>query len=634
MIELAQISVLVGGRPLLEQSSAVIYPGHRIGLVGANGCGKSTLMQLLSSQLAVDAGEIRLPPRWQVVHIRQDVPALPQAAIDYVLDGHQQLRQLEQQLKTAEDAADGHAIAPIHAELDAIGAWQLPSAAAQLLAGLGFDDSAQQRPVASFSGGWRMRLNLAQALLAPSDLLLLDEPTNHLDLDAVVWLEEWLNQCNRTVVLVSHDREFLDQVVTDIIHIEQQRLHQYKGNYSSFEGQRAARLQQQQAAANQAMARRAELQRFVDRFRAKASKAKQAQSRLKMLARLEVSLPAQGEQNYNLAFDAASALPHPLLQLDELQAGYGSKVILEKVKFNLVPGSRIGLLGRNGAGKSTLMQLLAGTLPPLNGVRSPSPGLVIGYFSQHQVEELDPNATPMALMARIAGNIPEQKLRDYLGRFGFGGERAFASVGPFSGGERARLCLALIIWQRPNLLLLDEPTNHLDLELRHNLTLALQEFEGAMVLVSHDRHLLGACCDDFYLVAHGKVEPFNGDLDDYRKLLVQLANSASTSSSNSSAESGKTDKKEQRRQAASNRTQLKPLRDRLRKEEQQVEQLSSKVAAIEAQLLDNTLYEANRRSELNQLLQQQGQLRQQLADAENAWMATAEELEQANNDDN
>lgn len=634
MIELAQISVLVGGRPLLEQSSAVIYPGHRIGLVGANGCGKSTLMQLLSSQLAVDAGEIRLPPRWQVVHIRQDVPALPQAAIDYVLDGHQQLRQLEQQLKTAEDAADGHAIAHIHAELDAIGAWQLPSAAAQLLAGLGFDDSAQQRPVASFSGGWRMRLNLAQALLAPSDLLLLDEPTNHLDLDAVVWLEEWLNQCNRTVVLVSHDREFLDQVVTDIIHIEQQRLHQYKGNYSSFEGQRAARLQQQQAAANQAMARRAELQRFVDRFRAKASKAKQAQSRLKMLARLEVSLPAHGEQNYNLSFDAASALPHPLLQLDELQAGYGSKVILEKVKFNLVPGSRIGLLGRNGAGKSTLMQLLAGTLPPLNGVRSPSPGLVIGYFSQHQVEELDPNATPMALMARIAGNIPEQKLRDYLGRFGFGGERAFASVGPFSGGERARLCLALIIWQRPNLLLLDEPTNHLDLELRHNLTLALQEFEGAMVLVSHDRHLLGACCDDFYLVAHGKVEPFNGDLDDYRKLLVQLANSASTSSSNSAAESGKTDKKEQRRQAAANRTQLKPLRDRLRKEEQQVEQLSSKVAAIEAQLLDNTLYEANRRSELNQLLQQQGQLRQQLADAENAWMATAEELEQVNNDDN
>ena len=565
MIELAQTSVLVGGRPLLEQSSAVIYPGHRIGLVGANGCGKSTLMQLLSSQLAVDAGEIRLPPRWQVVHIRQDVPALPQAAIDYVLDGHQQLRQLEQQLKTAEDAADGHAIAHIHAELDAIGAWQLPSAAAQLLAGLGFDDSAQQRPVASFSGGWRMRLNLAQALLAPSDLLLLDEPTNHLDLDAVVWLEEWLNQCNRTVVLVSHDREFLDQVVTDIIHIEQQRLHQYKGNYSSFEGQRAARLQQQQAAANQAMARRAELQRFVDRFRAKASKAKQAQSRLKMLARLEVNLPAHGEQNYNLAFDAASALPHPLLQLDELQAGYGSKVILEKVKFNLVPGSRIGLLGRNGAGKSTLMQLLAGTLPPLNGVRSPSPGLVIGYFSQHQVEELDPNATPMALMARIAGNIPEQKLRDYLGRFGFGGERAFASVGPFSGGERARLCLALIIWQRPNLLLLDEPTNHLDLELRHNLTLALQEFEGAMVLVSHDRHLLGACCDDFYLVAHGKVEPFNGDLDDYRKLLVQLANSASTSSSNSAAESGKTDKKEQRRQAAANRTQLKPLRDRLQR---------------------------------------------------------------------
>ncbi len=632
MIELANISVLVGGRPLLEQSSAVIYPGHRIGLVGANGCGKSTLMQLLSQQLAVDGGEVRLPPRWQVVHIRQDVPALPQAAIDYVLDGHQPLRQLEQQLKAAEASADGHAIAHLHAELEAIGAWQLPSEAARLLAGLGFDDSAQQRPVASFSGGWRMRLNLAQALLAPSDLLLLDEPTNHLDLDAVVWLEEWLSQCNRTVVLVSHDREFLDQVVTDIIHIEQQRLHQYKGNYSSFEGQRAARIQQQQAAASQALARRAELQRFVDRFRAKASKAKQAQSRLKMLARLEVNLPAHGEQNYNLAFEAARALPHPLLQLDELQAGYGSTVILEKVKFNLVPGSRIGLLGRNGAGKSTLMQLLAGTLPPLAGVRSPSPGLVIGYFSQHQVEELEANATPVALLSRIAGNTPEQKLRDYLGRFGFGGERAFAAVGPFSGGERARLCLALIIWQRPNLLLLDEPTNHLDLELRHNLTLALQEFEGAMVLVSHDRHLLGACCDDFYLVAHGRVEPFAGDLDDYRKLLVQLANAAA--SGNGSGDGGKNDRKEQRRQAADRRAQLKPLRDRLRKQEQQLEQLSGKLALLDERLLDSTLYDGSRRSELSQLLQQQGQLRQQLAEVESAWMATAEELEQVDNDDN
>ena len=632
MIELANISLLRGGRPLIENSSATLYPGHRIGLIGANGCGKSTLMQLLSGQLHLDGGELRLPPRWQVVHILQDVPALPQPAIDYVLDGHHQLRRLQAELAAAEAAHDGTAMAHAHAGLDTISAWRLPSEAARLLAGLGFDEEAQQRPVASFSGGWRMRLNLAQALLAPSDLLLLDEPTNHLDLDAVVWLEEWLCQSDRTVVLVSHDREFLDQVVTDIIHIDQRQLVSYRGNYSSFEVQRAARIAQQQATAAQNMARREELQRFVDRFRAKASKAKQAQSRLKMLARLEVALPAHDDASYSLSFEPARALPHPLLTLEELQGGYGSKVVLEKVKLNLVPGSRIGLLGRNGAGKSTLMQILAGTLPPLAGVRAASPGLVIGYFSQHQVEELDGQATPMALMNRIAPTETDQKLRDYLGRFGFGNDRAFAPVGPFSGGERARLCLAMIIWQRPNLLLLDEPTNHLDLELRHSLTMALQAFEGAMVLVSHDRHLLGACCDDFYLVADRRVEPFSGDLDDYRRLLVAMANAAASSSSGVSA-SERQDRKEQRRQAADRRTALKPLRDKVKKLENQVEKLTAELAALDERLADSTLYEAAQRAKLTALLQQQGQVRQQLGEVESAWLEQAELLEQMESDE-
>ena len=513
MIKLSNVSLLRGRKMLLEEASAQVFPGHKVALIGSNGCGKSTLFALLRSELSVDAGDCSVPNDWRIVSVAQETPATDRTAIDYVVDGDKHLRNLQAQLAAAEKSGDGVEIGQIHGQLEQAGAYDVEARAATILSGLGFTNVQLSAPVSDFSGGWRMRLNLAQALLCPSDLLLLDEPTNHLDLDAVIWLEKWLQRYAGTLLLISHDKAFIDNTVAQIISVEQQKLITYTGNYSSYETQRAERIRLQNIEYEKQQQKVAHLNSFITRFKAKASKAKQAQSRIKQLEKMETLLPAHMASPFSFSFAPPSALPNPLVQMEKIQLGYDDHIVLQQVKLNLVPGSRIGLLGRNGQGKSTLIKLLAGVHAPKQGIFNTAKGLKIGYFAQHQLETLDANATPLLHLQRIDEKATEQQLRDYLGGFGFNGDEALAPVAPMSGGEKARLVLALIVYQKPNLLLLDEPTNHLDLEMRHALNIALQGFEGAMVLVSHDRFLLSSVCEDFYLVDSGEVEPFKGDLE-------------------------------------------------------------------------------------------------------------------------
>jgi len=630
MISLTHIELIRGGKPLLKEASATIHPGQKVALVGANGCGKSSLFALLKGELQPDNGELSLPGHWQLASVAQETPALACSALDYVLDGDQEYRSLEQQLAEAEQADQGQRIAELHARLDTIGGYSIRARAAELLHGLGFSAAQQAQPVQAFSGGWRMRLNLAQALLCRSDLLLLDEPTNHLDLDAVIWLEKWLKQYPGTLLLISHDRDFIDQVVDRTLHIEQQQVHDYQGGYSAFERQRAEKLAQQQALYDKQQRQIAHMHSYIDRFRYKATKARQAQSRIKALERMEMLLPAHVDSQFQFSFRQPEALPHPLLTLDQVCAGYGDTTILKQVRLNLVPGSRIGLLGRNGAGKSTLIKLLAGQLTPQSGELAVNPAAKVGYFAQHQLETLRPGDSPLLHLTRLAPEQTEQALRDYLGGFGFHGDKALEPVGPFSGGEKARLVLALLVWQKPNLLLLDEPTNHLDLEMRHALTMALQSFEGAMVIVSHDRHLLRATTDEFYLVHDGSVAPFDGDLEDYHKWLSEQARAqqqsddpAPVTGTNSAAA-----RKERKRLQAEIRKQTQPLRKQLEKLERQVDTLGSKLGSIEQELSDPGLYDSGQRDRLTTLLQQQGQTRQALETVEQEWLELQEELEQ------
>ncbi|GAL24371.1 glutathione-regulated potassium-efflux system ATP-binding protein [Vibrio variabilis] len=500
MITFSDIQLLRGGKPLLDQASATIHPGDKVGLVGKNGCGKSTLFALLKDELSIDAGSFSQPAHWELAWVAQETPALERTAIEYVIDGDREYRALEQKLVDAEQQDNGTLVAELHGKIEVIGGYSIRARAAELLDGLGFSQEQMTWNLTQFSGGWRMRLNLAQALLCRSDLLLLDEPTNHLDLDAVMWLERWLQSYPGTLVLISHDRDFLDPIVGRIIHIENQLLNEYTGNYSSFEEQRAQKLILQQAQYQKQQKQMSHMQKYIDRFRYKASKARQAQSRIKALERMEKVLPAQFDNPFSFEFREPAALPNPIIMMDDVSAGYDDNIILEKIRLNLVPGSRIGLLGRNGAGKSTLIKLLSGELGAKGGDLNYSQGVKIGYFAQHQLETLHPEETPLQHMMQIAPQHTEQQLRDYLGSFGFQGDKALEKVAPFSGGEKARLVLALVVWQKPNLLLLDEPTNHLDLDMRQALTLALQTFEGAMVIVSHDRYLLRATTDDLYLV--------------------------------------------------------------------------------------------------------------------------------------
>ncbi|RUO35624.1 ATP-binding cassette domain-containing protein [Aliidiomarina sanyensis] len=634
MIQADGLSLIRGGHHLLRDAQFTIFPGHRVGLVGANGAGKSSLFALLRGELKEDAGNLKIPPRWRMASVAQETPALDTPALAYVMQGDVEYTQVQRDLDAAERANDGEAIARCHGQLDAIGGYHIHARAAQLLIGLGFTQAQLEQPVRSFSGGWRMRLNLAQALISRADLLLLDEPTNHLDLDAIVWLEQWLKRFEGTSIVISHDREFLDGVVNQIIHIEHFQTQQYSGDYTSFQRQRSERRSQQQQQFDKEQAQRAHLQKFVDRFRAKASKAKQAQSRLKALEKLTSTAPLGDDEPYDLAFPEPGKLPNPLLQLDKIQAGYGDTTILERVQLNLVPGSRIGLLGRNGAGKSTLMKLLAGELSPQTGERAANAGLVIGYFAQHQLETLVLSDHAIAHLQRIDPRASEQSLRNFLGRFGFSGDRAYEAVAPFSGGEKARLVLALLIYQRPNLLLLDEPTNHLDLDMREALVMALQEFSGAMVIVSHDRHFLRATVDDYYLVANRAVEPFPGDLDAYSiwlndqlKQLTENSEASANSTETPNHEGSAHNRKAQRQAAAQQRQALKPLRDKFKKTEQALEQLTTALQSVEAALADPAIYQKEQKDALTDLLKQQGELKARLEDIEATWLELSEQLE-------
>lgn len=625
MITISHAQLIRGSKVLLDDASVTLYPGHKVGLVGANGTGKSSLLALIMGKLHLDKGDISVPAQWRIATVAQETPALDMAALEYVLDGDREFRELENQLKLAEQRNDGNAIALLHGKLDAIGAYSIRARAGSLLAGLGFSDPQQSLPVKSFSGGWRMRLNLAQALLCRSELLLLDEPTNHLDLDTMFWLEGWLKSYQGTLVLISHDRDFVDAIVEEIIHVENQKLNFYRGNYTAFEAVRAERMAQQQVAYEKQQRERAHMQSYVDRFRYKASKARQAQSRLKALEKMTELLPAAVDNPFQMAFRPPSALPNPLVMMENVAVGYGETTILNSVHLNLVPGARIGLLGRNGAGKSTFIKLLAGQLEPQRGKYQPNPGLNIGYFAQHQVEYLRLDDSPLQHLQRLAPEQREQELRDFLGGFGFQGDMALSPVRPFSGGEKARLVLALLVWQRPNLLLLDEPTNHLDLEMRHALTLALQDFEGAMVIVSHDRHLLRLTCDDYYLVDNGKVEHFAGDLEDYHQWLLDAAKAARPQPQADSKP--QQDKKLQKRQEAELRQKLSPLKKQQGKLEDEQQKVTERLAELENLLADTELYEEQHKAKLTEVLAERTQLNQQLEQSELSWLELQEQID-------
>ncbi|MBA1378405.1 ATP-binding cassette domain-containing protein [Pseudomonas brassicacearum] len=626
MIRLQNLTLQRGPQRLLEDAELTLHAGHKAGLIGANGAGKSSLFALLRGELHPDSGDCYLPADWRIAHMRQEVDTLERLAVDYVLDGDVRLRQVQRDLAAAEAAHDGAAQARLHAELDSADGYTADARARKLLAGLGFTNEQMDRQVGDFSGGWRMRLNLAQALMCPSDLLLLDEPTNHLDLDAIIWLEDWLKGYPGTLLLISHDRDFLDAVVDHVAHVDQRKLTLYRGGYSAFERARAERLAQQQQAYEKQQAQRAHMESYIARFKAQATKARQAQSRIKALERMEELSAAHVDSPFDFVFRESSKISSPLIDLSDARLGYGDKTVLEKVKLQLTPGARIGLLGPNGAGKSTLIKNLSGELEPLAGRLTRGENTVVGYFAQHQLDSLDAKASPLLHLQRLAPTEREQTLKDFLGGFDFRGARIDEPVLNFSGGEKARLALALIAWGRPNLLLLDEPTNHLDLEMRLALTMALQEFSGAVLVVSHDRHLLKSTTDNFFLVADGKVEEFDGDLEDYARWLVDYRQ-RNAPVSTTPVNPDKTDKKAQRQAAAALRQQLAPHKREADKLEAELGKLHEKLQKIETSLGDSGLYEAARKDELRDLLAEQAKLKVREAELEEAWMQALELLE-------
>jgi ATP-binding cassette subfamily F protein 3 len=624
MIQFSDVTLMRGSKVLLRDANAVVYPGHKAGLIGANGCGKSTLFALIKGELHTDQGDFNIPKNWQIVSVAQETPSVERSALDYVIDGDKQYRKLQAQLAAAEQTQNGEQIAHLHGLLEQVGAYDIDSRAATILAGLGFANDVMKNPVSAFSGGWRMRLNLAQALLCHSDLLLLDEPTNHLDLDAVIWLEKWLQRYTGTLMLISHDKSFLDSTVNEIISVEQQQLVSYTGNYDAYEKQRAERLRLQSLQYSKQQDQIAHLESFINRFGAKASKAKQAQSRVKQLAKMETLLPVMAASEFSFEFFTPPKLPNPLIKMEQVKVGYDNTIILEKLHLNLVPGSRIGLLGKNGAGKSTLIKLLAGEKSPMEGLYEPSAGLRIGYFAQHQLEFLRGDDSPIAHMQRLDKKATEQSLRDFLGGFGFRGDNALSKVAPMSGGEKARLVLALTVYQKPNLLLLDEPTNHLDLDMRHALNIALQGFEGAMVLVSHDRFLLTSVCDDFYLVDAKQVQAFDGDLDDYKDWILKGDKGTNAASDKASV---KPDRKNIKRLEAEFRQATKPLRKSIEQYEKSMADFHKKLQVIEGQLSDTEVYSAENKPKLKQILGEQAKLKSNLEDTEMQWLDAQEQLE-------
>ena len=638
MIQLDQFSIRRGGRVLFQKASMQLHPGWKIGLTGVNGAGKSTLFSALLGGMEADSGSLSRPNVWTVAHMAQEIKALDMKAIDFVLSGDEEYWTIQHQLEHPEQLSNDE-LAHLYSRFDEINGYSASAKASQLMAGLGFFEHQSQLDVSSFSGGWRMRLNLARTLMSRSDLLLLDEPTNHLDLDAILWLEDWLNSYEGTLVLISHDRDFLDAITDHILHIENQELTLYTGNYSTFETTRAERLAQQQQAFEKQQETRAHLQKYIDRFKAQATKARQAQSRIKQLERMQELAPAHVDTPFTFSFREPSKMSSPLLALEHADIGYASKLIVTNVNLQITPTSRIGLLGMNGAGKSTLIKSLVGDLPLIQGQRYASELLNIGYFAQHQMDALDGNASPMLQLSRIADKkISDATLRAFLGSFGFSGERMDTPSESFSGGERARLALALIVWQRPNVLILDEPTNHLDLDMRHALTMALQDFEGAVVLVSHERQLIASVCDELILVHNGHSQSFDGDLNDYANWLRQARNDMIKKGQQPAAPvisevtapptTSKLDKEALRKEAAQRREQTRPIRKNIEKCETQIEKFQSRLVAIETLLADSSLYEANRKDDLLKLMNEQTDLKQILVQAEEQLLELMMQLEE------
>ena len=621
MLRLSNVTLRRGARVLLDDASMNVHPGHKVGFVGPNGAGKSSVFALVLGELHADSGEVAYPPRWVLSHVSQETPAVARPAIEFALDGDVELREVEAAIAAAEAShEEGEELAHLHSRFEEIGGYQARSRAQSMLGGLGFDAEAQARPVASFSGGWRMRLNLARALMCRADLLLLDEPTNHLDLDAVMWLEDWLKAYAGAVLLITHDREFLDTVAQSIVHIENRKLNTYAGNYSAFETQRADRLALQQASYEKQQKSIAHLEAFIARFRAKATKAAQAQSRIKALEKLERIAAAHVDSPFTFTFREPTEKPRTLFRLEEANLGYGEKTVLSGIEWSVMMGDAIGLLGPNGAGKSTLLKSVVGNLPLLSGKLQRAQGLRVGYFAQHQVDQLRLEESALWHLGHIAPGVREQELRDFLGGFDFRGDQVMQPSASLSGGEKARLALALIVWQRPNLLLLDEPTNHLDIEMRESLAQALTDFEGALVVVAHDRALLAAATDQWLLVADGAVAPFDGDLDDYK----EWAKAYHARGTQREEKPGAVDRKAERRSQAEARQRTadlrKPFEKKIRAIEAELEVLQKESAEAEAWLASGEAYEEVHKDRLKTVLQRRGEVATRIATLEEDWL--------------
>ena len=628
MLRLSNLTLSRGARVLLKDTSLTVFPGHKMGVVGANGSGKTSLFALIRGELHADAGDIEIPPRWVMAHVAQETPAIERGALEFVMDGDAELREVQRAIAEADAAhEEGERAALLHARYDEIGGYAAKSRAQSLLSGLGFLPADEERPVKSFSGGWRMRLNLATALMCRSDLLLLDEPTNHLDLDAVLWLEDWIKAYQGAVLLITHDREFLDGVVGAIVHVDDGKLTTYAGNYSAFERQRAARLALQQSAYEKQQRKVAHLHAYIDRFRAKATKARQAQSRIKALERMELIAAAHVDTPFTFTFREPPEKPRQLFSLDAATMGYAGKPVLSNVEWSVHYGDAIGLLGPNGAGKSTLLKSIVGELPLLGGEIHRASGLRVGYFAQHQVDRLRLDESALWHLQRIAAGEREQELRNHLGGFDFRGDQVFQRVADLSGGEKARLALALIVWERPNLLLLDEPTNHLDIEMREALAESLQDFEGALIVVAHDRHLLEAATDQWWLVAEGGVRSFEGDLDDYKDWARQYRARLSGRGDAAKAD----DRKAQRRSEAQSRQKIadarKPFEKKLRVIDGELDKLRLELAGNEAWLASDDAYADASRDKLQAISRRQTEILARVEVLENEWLWIQAELD-------
>ena len=659
MIEIKNLTLQRGLKVLLDKASLTINPNQRVGLIGKNGTGKSSLFALIKGEISADGGEVQLPKHWRLASVAQETPALDVSALDYVLQGDGQLQTFQTALAEAEAANEGMKIAEYHARLEEIDAYTAPARAAKLLNGLGFAQEEHMQPVKAFSGGWRMRLNLAQALMCRADLLLLDEPTNHLDLETVLWLENHLANLPCTQIIISHDRDFLNATTTQTVELAQQKLSQYGGNYDFYQTERAQRLAQQQSAYQKQQTRshsagnydfehteRAQrqaqqhtaypkqhthskhLQSFIDRFKAKATKAVQAQSRMKALARLERIAPAHLDSEFSFEFDTPAHLPNPLLKLDQINLGYEGKAVVHDINLSLESGARYGLLGVNGSGKSTLIKALSDGLKPLSGQIIRADKLNIGYFAQHQLDTLRADQSPVWHIQQLSPEVREQEIRNFLGGFHFVGDMALQAIEPFSGGEKARLALAMIVWQKPNLLLLDEPTNHLDLDMRHALTLALQSFQGALIVVSHDRSLLEATTDQFLLIHQGRLNEFDGDLNDYRLWRLAQENAAAVPAASAPGQSRKEAKRQEAQIRQEKARRAKPVQQQIDKAEKEMARLSGEAAECEAFLAQENAYLDENKARLQQTLAQLAEVKVKLSQLEENWLAWQEELEQ------